>query len=159
MQARQDPDRKGLRARGEDRHDHLVEREREGQQRASEERGAHLRKHHEAESLPVVRAEVGRGLVEVACRPTHAGDDVVVDHDDAERRVVMMIVVRPNVRPSGPRTSMIVACSASPVTLPGRRSADHGEVITSRPKNQVARDGDRRERPRLRKIAVAPSAA
>ena len=49
----EDPDRQGvLRARGEERHDHLVEGERECEQGAREERGPELREGHVAKGLP-----------------------------------------------------------------------------------------------------------
>ena len=76
-----------LGARREDRDDDLVEREREREQPARQERRAHLREHHVPERLPVVGAEVGGRLVERPGRPAHARDHVVVDDDHAERRV------------------------------------------------------------------------
>ena len=48
----------------EDRDDDLVEREREGEQPAGEQRRPQLRERHVAERLPAVGAEVGRRLVE-----------------------------------------------------------------------------------------------
>ena len=46
-----------------------------------------------------------------------------------------MIVVSPNVSPNGPRTSMIVAWSASPVTIPGSAIGRiTANVMISRPK-------------------------
>ena len=44
----------------------LVEREREGEQPAGEQRRPHLREGHVAERLPRVRSEVGRRLLERA---------------------------------------------------------------------------------------------
>ena len=84
----QDPDRQRLvGARGERGHDHLVEAEREREQRAREQRRLQLREGDEAERLPGVGAEVGGGLLERRRRPPQPRDDVVVDDDDAEGRV------------------------------------------------------------------------
>ena len=81
-----DPDRQRL-LPGADREqgdDDLVEGEREGEQGAGDQGGLHARQGDEAEGLPGVGAEVGRGLLERAGDPSQAGDDVVVDDDDAE---------------------------------------------------------------------------
>ena len=83
---REDPDRQGFFA-GADRErgdDDLVEGEGEGEQAAGGEGGSHAREGDEAEGLPGVGAEVGRGLLEGAGGAAQAGDDVVVDDDDAE---------------------------------------------------------------------------
>ena len=62
---REDPDRERLlRARGEDRHDDLVERQGEREQASGKQRGPQLRQQHVAEGLPGVGAEIGRRLVE-----------------------------------------------------------------------------------------------
>ena len=85
----EDPDRQGFFA-GADRErgdDDLVEGEGEGEQGAGGEGGLHAGQGDEAEGLPGVGAEVGRGLLEGARGAAQAGDDVVVDDDDAEGRV------------------------------------------------------------------------
>ena len=48
---------------------------------------ADQRKRHQPERLERVGAEVGRCLVEVGRQAAQPGEDVVVDDDDAERRV------------------------------------------------------------------------
>ena len=73
-EVREDPDRERLLgARREDRHHHLVPREREGEQRAGEQRRAQLGKRHVAERLPRVAAEVLRRFLEVAVQCAAGG--------------------------------------------------------------------------------------
>ena len=84
----EDPDRQGvLRACGEGRHDHLVERERECEQRTGDERSRDDGKGDEAEGLPAVGPEVHRRFRQRRLRPPQPGDDVVVDDHDAEGRM------------------------------------------------------------------------
>src|SRR5690348_2565165 len=84
----EDEDRKRfLGACGEGCHNDLVEGEREGQQAAGDERDREHGPDDEPEGLPAVGAEVGRRFEERARRAPQPGEDVVVDEDDAERRV------------------------------------------------------------------------
>src|SRR5215210_6048154 len=84
----EDPDRERvLRPGREERHDHLVEREREGEQAARDERRREHREGDEAEGLPAVGTEVHRRLDERGRRPPQPREDVVVDDHDAEGRV------------------------------------------------------------------------
>ena len=86
-QVSEDPDRQGLhgRARGERRHHDFVEAEREGQDRARDERAAHHREGHVAECLPWRGAEIGRRVLEAGSQPAQPRLRVVEDDDDAER--------------------------------------------------------------------------
>ena len=55
---------------------------------------------------------------------------------------------------------MIVACSASPVTIPGSAIGRiTANVITSRPKNRYRETASDASVPRMSAIAVAPTAA
>ncbi len=67
--------------------DDLVERQREGEHAAREQRRAHLRQQHGPERLPAVGAEIHRGFDPARRNAAQARDHVVVDDDDAERRV------------------------------------------------------------------------
>ena len=82
----QDPhrDRLGAGARGEVRDDDLVERQREREQPAGQQRRAHARQGHPAEGHERIRAEVRRRLLRRARQPAQAGDHVVEGDDDAE---------------------------------------------------------------------------
>src|SRR6266480_2413891 len=84
----EDEDRQRLLRTGrEHRHDHLVERERERQQPTRDERGREHRPEDEPERLPAIGSEVLRRLDQRRRRTPQPRDHVVVDDDDAERRV------------------------------------------------------------------------
>src|SRR5580765_7010585 len=84
----EDPDRESvLRSRGERGDDHLVEREREREQRARDERRGDRRQRDEPERLPPVGAEVHRSLGERRRRSPQSRDHVVEHDHDAERRM------------------------------------------------------------------------
>ncbi len=71
-----------------------------------------------------------------------------------------MIVESPNETPNGPSTSVMVACSASPVTMPGSAIGRiTAKVITSRPKNEYRATAREASVPRTRARAVATRAA
>src|SRR3954453_755427 len=76
-----------LRARREVRDDDLVEREREGEQAARDERRRQDRPDDEAESLQPVGAEVGGRLHQRRRRAPQPRERVVVDYHHAERRM------------------------------------------------------------------------
>src|SRR5579862_3034410 len=76
-----------LRPRGEKRDDHLVEGQCERKQAAGDEGRREYRPDDEAERLPAVGAQVGRGLEERGRRATQAREHVVVDDHDAEGRM------------------------------------------------------------------------
>ncbi len=83
-----EPDRQRALVPGrEQRDDDLVERQREGQHAARQQRRGDLRQQHVAEGLVTARAEVHRGLDPARRDAAQARDDVVVDDDEAERRV------------------------------------------------------------------------
>src|SRR5436309_749082 len=76
----EDPDRQRvLIACSEGRHDDLVEREREREQRSCDERSRDDGQRDETEGLPAVRAKVHRRFGQRGLRPAQPGDDVVVD--------------------------------------------------------------------------------
>src|SRR5919198_2256387 len=84
----EDEDRqRRLRARGERRHDHLVERERERDQATRDQRRRQDRPDDEAEGLPAVRAEVHRRFDQRRRRAPQPREHVVVDDHHAEGRV------------------------------------------------------------------------
>src|SRR5439155_16616628 len=83
-QVREDPQRKRLLvACGEVRDDDLVEREREREQPAGEQRRADRRQRDVEERLPRVCAQVHGSLLDRPRGAAQPGDDVVVDDDDA----------------------------------------------------------------------------
>ncbi len=140
----QDPDRQRLVGAGrEGRHDHLVEGEREREQRAGQERRAELREGDEAERLPRVRAEVGRGLLERLGSPAQPRDHVVVDHDDAESRVPDDDREEAEVEPG----RVVGRIQRHPGHDPGQRDRqDHEERDRLATEEAVARHGERGER-------------
>src|SRR5919198_3015736 len=80
----EDEDRqRRLRTRGERRHDHLVEREREGEQTAGDERGGQHGPDDVAKRLPAIGAEIHRGLEQRRRGAPQPCKHVVVDEDDA----------------------------------------------------------------------------
>src|SRR5438105_3748595 len=96
----EDPDRERvLRASGKRGDDHLVEREREREQAARDERRRDRREGDVAERLPAVGAEIHRRLGERARHAAQARDHVVVDDDHAERRVSDHDCQQPEVEP------------------------------------------------------------
>ena len=87
-QLAQHPDRqRGLLAGGEGGDDDLVEGEGEGEHAAGEEGRRDVGQEDVAEGLEAVGTQVHRGLDQIGRGAAQAGDDVVVDHDDAEGRV------------------------------------------------------------------------
>src|SRR6185437_8921141 len=84
----EDPDRQRiLDAGGERGHDHLVEREREREERPGDQRCRDRRQRHVDERLEAVRAQVHRRLGQRRRHAAEPGDHVVEHDHDAERRV------------------------------------------------------------------------
>ncbi|EAU67297.1 hypothetical protein STIAU_4929 [Stigmatella aurantiaca DW4/3-1] len=78
---------RALVTRGEGGDDDFIEAQGEGEDAAREQRGGHLRQQHIAERLQAVRPQVHGGLDERVRHAPQPGDDVVVDHHQAERAV------------------------------------------------------------------------
>ena len=150
---REDPDRERLLGAGRERRDDdFVEGEREGEQAAREERRPELREGDKAKRLPGVGAEIRRGLLEERRGASKPGDHVVVDDDDAERRVPDHDRRQPEVDPD----RMYEAFSAIPVTIPGSAIGRMTRnEIDSRPKKLMPGDRERRERPEHERDDVA----
>ena len=147
-----------LRAGGERRHDHLVEREREREQAAGDERRRDRRERDVAERLDAVGAEVHRRLGQRAGHAPQPRDHVVVDDDDAERRVADHD--RPETEVELPVREVRVERHAG--DDPGQRDRQH-EQERDRPRARRSGSGARRttrptEHERDPVASAAPSA-
>ena len=128
----------------ERRHDHLVERKREREQRAGDDRRRDLWSRHVAERLPRVGAEIHGRLVERARHPPHSCDRVVVDDDDAERGMPDDDREQAEIDPQRPERGV----QRHPGHDPGERDReDDQERDRLPPEEAIARHRDCGERP------------
>ena len=154
----EDPDRQGFFA-GADRErgdDDLVEGEREGEQAAGDQRRAHAREGDAAEGLPGVGAEVGRGLLEGARDAPQAGDDVVVDDDDAEGRVADDHREEAEADAEHLGEGVVEGDAGDDPRQRDRQDDEEGDRLAA--EEAVAADGERGEGAEQSAIAVAASA-